>query len=593
MANSYTLRFSDPTNTGTIEVLGTSVGPGKNNYDTSLDLVGPGYNNYGLDTAQNFLKLLENFAGPNPPANAVKGQLWYDTSNPARKVLRINNGEITSNRWPAANGIYQQHSDPTLSYSAGVTLGDIWVDTSANQLKIKSSTGWTIVGPQVETGISKTGPEVVVVESNTNESYPIILNWVNGKVVEIISNDEFTPKIVIDGFTTIKKGTNLTSKIVARYNGVAESAASLYLAPGVTVKASDVLKNKSTAIPQIHTGTFVVESSAGLYVRKDVLNKPIRIYNTSSEALIYYSNTQSSTMKVGIKDEINDKSFIKFTSGGFIGVNNGVPTVSLDVAGSGKFSGSVNITTTTNSALVVAGSGSFGKLLTANTLTVATTSSFAGKMKLGVIGGSGSIIEPNENDSYDLGSSSKAFRRIYVSEIASTGTYVYINGSVNTATTLAVAREFKVTGHMATAGGYNFNGSGNINLVVTATSLMVTGQSLTTSTTATQTLMVVNTATGAGTGLQKISKKDFLADVYAQVFQPGMIIPYGTSTLTMLIGNEFLLCDGSSYPITTHPDLFGVIGYGYGGAAGNFSVPNMMNITTATGGRPVYYIIKT
>ena len=87
MANSYTLRFSDPTNTGTVEVFGTTLGPGKNNYSTSLDLVGPGYTNYGLDTAQNFLKLLENFAGPNPPINAIKGQLWYDTSNPSRKVL--------------------------------------------------------------------------------------------------------------------------------------------------------------------------------------------------------------------------------------------------------------------------------------------------------------------------------------------------------------------------------------------------------------------------------------------------------------------------------------------------------------------------
>jgi hypothetical protein len=94
----FTLTFSDPNNTEVIEVLGTSVGSGKNNYSTSLDLVGSGYTNYGQDISQNFLKLLENFAGPNPPINSIKGQLWYDTSNPERSVLRVNNGSNTSNR---------------------------------------------------------------------------------------------------------------------------------------------------------------------------------------------------------------------------------------------------------------------------------------------------------------------------------------------------------------------------------------------------------------------------------------------------------------------------------------------------------------
>ena len=596
MANSYTLQFSDPTNTGTIQVLGTTVGPGKNNYSTSLDLVGPGYTNYGLDTAQNFLKLLENFAGPNPPINAIKGQLWYDTSNPSRRVLRVNNGEITSNRWPAASGIYQQNTDPSISYSSGVTIGDIWVDTAANQLKIRNSDGWTTVGPNIESGANKSGPETVILQSNTGSSFPVILNWANGKVVEIISYNEFTPRSVIDGFTIVKPGTNLTSRIPARYNGVAESAASLYLSSSQSIRAIDVLRNKSPLVAQIHTGTLMVESSGGLQIRKDANARPIKIYSTGSEAFVSYTNTSSSSMKLGIRDDVFDKSFIKLTAAGPIGINNLNPVETLDVVGSGKFTKSLSITTSSNLALSVTGGANFGRAVSVNTLTVATTSSLVGLVTLGVGGGTGSIIVPAENDSYDLGTSSRAFRRIYVSEVASTGTYVFINGTVNTATTLEVARNFSITGQFATTSSVSFNGSGNVTLNTTATSKLISGQSRATSTTATQTILVLDTSTGVTTGLQQISKAAFLSDLYAQVLSPGMIIPYAKPySPSTAPPDGFLWCDGSTTATVARPALFSVIGYTYGGGGANFSLPNMLTITTTTNTSPVTvpYIIKT
>jgi hypothetical protein len=59
MTQEYTLTFSDLSKSG-ITIPGTQSGPGKNNYNTSLDLVGPGYIGYGKSIAQNFLKILEN-----------------------------------------------------------------------------------------------------------------------------------------------------------------------------------------------------------------------------------------------------------------------------------------------------------------------------------------------------------------------------------------------------------------------------------------------------------------------------------------------------------------------------------------------------
>lgn len=237
---SYTLHFSDLTTSTTITVLSKEEGTGINNTSTSLELVGAGYPNYGRPIAQNFLKLLENFAGTSKPLRYIKGQLWYDTSDAQRPILRIFDGK--SDTWPAATGIYQQSSDP---YGNGLTTtllnGDIWVDTNHNQLKIRNAGTWTIVGPNLLTGVAKTGIEATTATSTTGVSYPIIKNWVNGNVVEIISYNAFTPRTVIDGFGNIKIGTNITTKVVAKYNGLAEKASSLELSPGVVINASDVI----------------------------------------------------------------------------------------------------------------------------------------------------------------------------------------------------------------------------------------------------------------------------------------------------------------------------------------------------------------
>lgn len=587
MATSYvfTLTFSDPNNTDVIEVLGTAVGSGKNSYSTSLDLVGPGYVNYGQDIAQNFVKLLEHFAGPNPPTNAIKGQLWFDTSNPDRSVLRVNNGAITSNRWPAASGIYQQTQDPALSYSQSVTTGDVWVDTGNNQVKIWSDTNeWITVGPSISTGENKSGSESAIIQSNTGTDFPVVLNWSNGKVVEIISYNDFTPRTVIDGFTTLKAGTNLTSKVAARYNGIAETASALYVSPGVTIRASDVLKNRSTT-PQIHTGTFVVQSSAGLQIKNpNNTIEEFRFYSNGS-GVIDYLNT-GSTFKIGI----SGNSFIKFTGEtGYIGINNLDPQASLDVSGQAKISNTLTIAETGDVALDIAGGVQIDGSINIDTdLSVAGVSSLVNLITVGEAGGSGTIIVPAENDSYELGSPTNAFRHLYVSKIGTTGTTITIYGAVSRAIELETARDFTVSGQMETASAVSFNGLTDVDLAITANDTLITDQSEASSTTATDTLLVVNTATGATTGLQRISKANFLSDLYSQVFQPGMMIPCAVNSMS-----GFLLCDGSSLATTSYPDLFAIIGYTYGGSGGNFSLPDMSGVTTTSDLLPIYYLIKT
>lgn len=579
---SYTLRFSDPNTSSVILVEGSSTGPGKNNYSTSLDLVGPGYTNYGQATAQNFLKLLENFSSPFPPLNPVKGQIWYDTSNPDRYVLRINNGTLTSARWPSANGIYQQSNDPYIEYPNNIKEGDVWVDTSVNQLKIRYATDWTLVGPGTQAGANKSGSEAVTIQSNTGTNYSIILNWVNGKVVEIISYNDFTPRTTIEGFSVIKAGTNLTNKNSAKYNGIAERAAALVLPNGTSIPAVNVLRNR--AVTQTHTGTFIVESTDGIVTKPVNSTEQLSIYAKSIggtvKGYIDFSNTFSGAiLKIGIKDN----SYILLGSNGSAGIGTLTPSATWHVNGTGKFSSSVTVESSTSTALTVVGGATFGGPIVASSGTINGTLLVTDTITLGT-SGSGTILNPGVDDQYDIGTTSTRFRSIFAKEIGTIGSTRFYGTLTGSASLLETVRNFSVSGHLNSI-PTPFNGSSDVEIPTALIAPAISGQISTETASDTHTLLVLNTGTGAPAVLERISKKSFLADVRVL---PGMITQYGSSTAPA----GYLPCNGGEYLQTAYPELFAIIGTNYGSSGGvTFRVPNIT--LTATGGFPVYHIIKT
>ena len=578
---SYTLHFSDPNTTTTIIVPSRSVtSTGINNYDTSLQLVGAGYLNYGLPTAQNFLKLLENFAGPAEPDHAIKGQLWYDTSNSSRPVLRVNNGAQTSGRWPSANGVYQQITDPAIRYTS-ITNGDIWVDTASNQLKIRFENAWTIVGPNLLTGSFKTGAESVIVEDIDNVQRSILKVWANDQLVEIISSYEFIPKIVISGFPTIKVGVNLNSKLSAKYNGTTEKAYLLDVPNSTGVAASDLLKNRVS--DQVHTGTFYVESLNGLYIRPTSTSNPIKLYaDSNNNGFINYYGT---TLKLGLQDN----SYLKFNYNySSVGINKDPTSTSpaLDVAGGARFSDVVTLSSTATNSLIVAGGGVINGQLSTNNLTVTGNISATGKLTVGASSTDNIAIIPTSNDTYSIGSSVSRFKTIWVSEIKGVPEF---DGSITGgAGRLLYSRKFNILGQV-TATTVAFNGTQDITFATSLTRNSIDSQSVTRTTTATQTLLVLNTATNT-TDLEKISKADFLSDVYSAVVRPGMIMAYGSATAPA----GWLLCDGGSNVSSSYAALYAVIGTTYGNAgAGTFRTPDMRTTTSVSPGGYLTYIIKT
>ena len=57
---------------------------------SGLNLIGRSYSSYGELMADNFVRLLENFANDTPPNNPLEGQLWYDLVHHKLKVWSIN-----------------------------------------------------------------------------------------------------------------------------------------------------------------------------------------------------------------------------------------------------------------------------------------------------------------------------------------------------------------------------------------------------------------------------------------------------------------------------------------------------------------------
>jgi len=72
----------------------------------SVGLVGLNATDYGLTVARNTVHMLENFASDTPPANPVRGQIWYDTSADELKVFSDNAGntKVLVSIDPTSNG---------------------------------------------------------------------------------------------------------------------------------------------------------------------------------------------------------------------------------------------------------------------------------------------------------------------------------------------------------------------------------------------------------------------------------------------------------------------------------------------------------
>jgi len=172
------------------------------NTSTSLVLIGKNYAGYGAFLNDNFVRLLENFSNNTGPANPLKGQLWWDTTN---NILKVYSG--TS--WKISTGATASpFSSPPGDLSA--LGGDLWFDTTNSQLKVYSGTSWITVGPQSLVGVAETGAFPSTMTDTASGTHVVVQLKINGTVYAILSRDP-TFSTAVTGFATIRPGFNFST----------------------------------------------------------------------------------------------------------------------------------------------------------------------------------------------------------------------------------------------------------------------------------------------------------------------------------------------------------------------------------------------
>jgi hypothetical protein len=190
---------------------------------TSIGLLGRNYVGYGEVQNENFLFLLENFAGTNPPARAVEGQTWYDSVN-----NKLNTYDGTN--WVPVGAATASENAPS-----GPTEGALWYKISTKQLYVYSNiSGWTLVGPEGVSGFGETRIKAAILRDVGSVNHAVLLVLVNDEVLSIHSSDTFTINALdaITGFNELQKGVTLSTNTVINGNLLGNSSTATRLQNG-------------------------------------------------------------------------------------------------------------------------------------------------------------------------------------------------------------------------------------------------------------------------------------------------------------------------------------------------------------------------
>lgn len=168
---------------------------------TDLKFIGKNFAGYGEIQNENFLYLLENFSGANPPPRAVSGQIWFDSS---QSKLKLYDGV----QWKTIGGAEANSTEPV-----GLASGDFWWDTLNEQLYAYNGNSFVLIGPQrAGDGITQMR-SITVKDVSGNDRYIIAATINTADVVYIISANEFTlnSSTPITGFDRIRQGITLVN----------------------------------------------------------------------------------------------------------------------------------------------------------------------------------------------------------------------------------------------------------------------------------------------------------------------------------------------------------------------------------------------
>lgn len=536
---AYEVRFTDEVNKGKIVVEDQTI-----NQETSLSIPGKNTPSYGTVIAENFLHLLENFASSSPPTNPVEGQLWYDSTDGVDQ-LKVYDGTT----WVSSSGLKKATSEPEVSNS---TAGDLWVDTNSSQLYLFTGSNWTLIGPTFSDGLL-TGAVPQQVTGIDDINYTILKIEVQAVPVAIISDDSFTPKSTIPGFTTIKPGINISSNNNLKFIGTSEKAESLVVG-NETIAASNFLRSDATSTTNF---PIRVKNNTGIqYGNGGQLS-----IGVEGEAGVITHNSAGSNLDIRVNDNGTTKTVIRVDSNTNVGINNEAPDEALDVTGNAKFSGSLWVNSTLESNNI-----SEGALVVKGGLAVAKNLNIGGNLTIDDILTTQNIT-PDADASRNIGNELVRYQNVYATTFVGNlqGNVVgQITGRAGSADKLSSSTTFRLVGDVS-APDFGFDGQtgGGIKTFQTTISNSFISNKNTAEEVGDGDEILINKTSGE-TGLFKVSKRQFLSTI--NLIPVGTIVPFGGN----IAPDGWLLCDGSEVRKSDFNDLYDTIGF-------NFRDPSLLS----------------
>jgi microcystin-dependent protein len=529
------------------------------NTDTDLVFVGRNFPGYSEFIGENFLHLLENFAGSSAPEKPVKGQLWYDTgvnSIPAKPQLKVFDGT----NWTEAGSVKKGLVKPAAENSI---VGDLWVDANNQQLYLFTGLTWILVGPQFNessnTGFRAEG----IIDSATNTEKIVISFFIEEKRILVISRYEFEPKVRLEGFRIIHQGLNLSSEdfningAENKFWGISEKASAL-IVNNATVAASSFLRSDTISTTNFQLN---VRSGSGVNIGPGL---ETNITSSSAGTVIHQTNPGANITLRTTQTQGTFNNSVIISSDGKVGINK-IPNETLDLNGNFVSSGTARILSaadsesTVSGALVVNGGVGVGGKVNIAGITRIENRLILGPNSNTVIP-SNPVLEPRVSERFDIGTTTNRFRNVYAKNIDAetiNGTFVgSFSGTLSgTASSLTNSVPFNITGDVTSVQTVLFNGTSGVTLnTIIGPEIISSKPSVNRSFENDEFLVYRATATPR---LRRINKAALFSDVGTVPI--GSIFPFAGEVAPL----GYLFCDGSEQNRSTYPELFSVLGFRY------------------------------
>lgn len=347
-----------------------------NTTSSALTLIGRDYAGYGAFLNENFVYLLENFAGNTAPSKKLTGQIWYDTSVNTLKVWNL-----SANMWKPISSSIAQSTAPV---GATSSTGDLWVDTNSNQLYVYNS-GWQLIGPgTVSSDGTTSGAVVEVIKDSSDTDHTVLKFYIQNQVIGIVSYDAaFEPKNSINGFTTIIPGFNLVSAGAVSGSQLTGDASNARFLNGVA--SNQFLRSDQDANTpyQLTVGNLIVGSALSI-------------------------NEVSSNNEIKVTSLVNGYNFNVYANIGglantrILGISGTTGTVTVDKA--------VSLSSTLGVA---------GAFVASGTTTLVDITTLQNKIK------------PNSDGTIDIGESATKFANVYATNFSGTLTGNVVAGTIS------------------------------------------------------------------------------------------------------------------------------------------------------------------